>query len=154
MLCRGRRLDDLRVVFGGQREPALQPRARVLGAAALETVRQQDDEAGEPLPLVLRAHDELVDDDLRDVGEVAVLRLPQHEPLGAIQAVAPLEAEHPGLAERAVVDLDGLLVRRQMRERRVRLAVLVVVEDRVALTERTARDVLAGEADVHATGDQ
>ena len=50
-------------------------------------------------PLVLRRRDELVDDDLRAVGEVAELRLPQDERLGPLDAVAVLEARAPTNSE-------------------------------------------------------
>ena len=68
----------------------------MLRTHALETVRQEQDEPREPFPLVLRTHDELIDDHLRGVHEVAELRLPQHEPVRIIEAIAPFETEHGG----------------------------------------------------------
>ena len=50
-------------------------RARVLGALAFEAVGEQQREAA-LAPLVVGRDDELVDDDLRAVGEVAELGLP------------------------------------------------------------------------------
>ena len=52
------------------------------------------------------ADDELVDDDLRAVHEVAELRLPQHERLRRGHRVAVLEADARVLGERRVVDLE------------------------------------------------
>ena len=52
---------------------------RVLGALALVAVGQQQDEPGGLVPLVLGGDDELVDDDLGAVHEVAELRLPHDE---------------------------------------------------------------------------
>ena len=57
-------------------------------------------------PLVFAGGDELVDDDLRAVGEVAELRFPEHERLGKVAAVAVLEAEHGGFGKRGVIDLE------------------------------------------------
>ncbi len=86
------------------------------------------------------------------VDEVAELRLPQHQPVGPVEAVAVLEAEHAGLAERAVVDLDLRLVGRQVHERHVGVAVLHVVEQRVAVAEGAAAGVLPGHAHAYAFG--
>ena len=108
-------------------------------------------EAREARPLVLGRDDELVDDDLRRVREVAELRLPDDELVGPVERVAVLEAEHAGLAERRVVDLEAAdaPVRGvpQVRERRVRLAGLRVEENRVAVRERPAARVLPADAD-------
>jgi hypothetical protein len=117
---------DLDVVLGAVRQEALEPRARVLGPLALVPVRQEQHEPGEALPLVLARRDELVDDDLRAVQEVAELGLPDDERLGVIEAVAELEAEDAGLGQRAVVDVDPRPIAAQPRVRRVRLAGLRV----------------------------
>ena len=66
-----RGLADLDVVVGGELEVALDARAGVLGALSLVPVRKQHDEAGEQSPLGFASGDELVDDDLGTVGEVA-----------------------------------------------------------------------------------
>ena len=66
--------------------------------------------------------DELVDDHLRAVREVAELRLPEHERRRVGEAVAVLEAEHRGLGELAVVDLEARLRLGEVVERRVLLA--------------------------------
>ena len=149
---RGRRqVADLDVVLRGQLQEALDARARVLRALPLEAVRQEQDEAGEARPLVFRRDDELVDDDLRGVGEVAELRLPDDELVGSVEGVAVLEAEDARLAEGRVVDLEAAdaAVRRvpEMGERRVRLAGLGVEEDRVPVREGAAPRVLPADAD-------
>ena len=85
----------------------------------------EEHEPAQAVPLVFAGDDELVDDDLRAVHEVAELRFPDHEAVGVVEAVAVLEAEHAGLGERAVVDLEACRVRgRAVRERRVARAVL------------------------------
>ena len=83
-------LHDLHVVLGAQREEALDARRRVLGALALVAVRQQQHEPVVLTPLVLGGDDELVDDDLGAVDEVAELRLPHHQRVGVGVGVAVL----------------------------------------------------------------
>ena len=75
-------------------------RARVLRPLALVAVRQ---EQTRPLRAAtcLRRDDELVDDDLRAVDEVAELGLPHHQHVGLVERVAELEAEHRRLREQA-----------------------------------------------------
>src|SRR5581483_4714651 len=87
----GGRVADLDVVLGAELEPALEPRARVLRPLPLVAVREQHDEPAHPLPLRLRARDELVDDHLRAVREVAELRLPHDELPRVGEAHAELE---------------------------------------------------------------
>src|SRR6056297_3806190 len=70
----GRRVRHLHVGLGAQLEEPLEPGRGVLRTLALEPVGQQHRETGEPAPLVLAAGDELVDDHLRGVHEVAELR--------------------------------------------------------------------------------
>ena len=139
---------DLDVVLGGHGEEALQARAGVLGPRALVAVGKQEREPAQPAPLVLGGDDELVDDDLRPVGEVTELRLPEDQRVGVVQRVAELEAHAPGLGERAVVDLEPPRSRPQVLERHVDRAGLRVVEHGVAMSEGAALGVLAGEPDV------
>ncbi len=65
----------------------------MLGPLPFVAVRQQQHDAAAPLPLRLRGRDELVDDHLRTVREVAELRLPQDELVRVGQAEAELEAQ-------------------------------------------------------------
>src|SRR5205807_330196 len=114
---------DLDVVGRAELQEALDARARMLWAGALVTVRQEHDEPGEAHPLVFGGHDELIDDHLRAVHEVAELRLPYDEALGAVEAVAVVEGEDALLGERTVVDLElavrhGVLIA-ERGERRV-----------------------------------
>ena len=78
----------------------------MLRPLALIAVRQQEHETRHAQPFALAGGDELVDDDLRAVGEVAELRLPQHERVGLGEAVAIFEAEHGLLGEHGVDDLE------------------------------------------------
>ena len=102
--------DDLHVVFCRQAEEALEPGAGMFRPLPFEAVGQQHDDAAQAVPLLFGTADELVDDDLRDVGEVAELRLPKDQPVGEVQAVAVLEAQDPRFGKRAVVNFNRRLV--------------------------------------------
>src|SRR5262249_18163687 len=86
VLCRRGRIADLDVVLGTLLEEALEARRGMLRPLSLETVRQEQRESREALPLVFRGGDELVDDHLRTVYEVAELRLPRHQGVGIVEA--------------------------------------------------------------------
>ena len=62
-------------------QKSLQPGAGMLGTLAFEGVRQKQHQAAQPPPLVFGTDDELIDDHLGRVDEVAVLGLPQDERL-------------------------------------------------------------------------
>ena len=126
----GGRLADLHVVVGGELQVALDARAGVLRPLALVAVGQQQDKAGEQVPLGLAGRDELVDDDLRAVGEVAELRLPQHQRLGIVARVAVLEAQHSGLRQHGVIDLEAGLLRAEMLQRNIAVFILDVDQTR------------------------
>ena len=97
--------------MGGELQVTLETRAGVLGTLSLVAVRQEQREVRHLTPLGLAADDELVDHGLRDVGEVAVLRLPQNEGVLGVDRVAVLETHNRDLRERAVMH----------RERRLRI---------------------------------
>ena len=92
----------------------------------------------------------MIEDDLRGVHEIAELRLPDHQAVRAVEAVAVFKAERAGFAERAVVNIHGRLAGREMLQRHERIADLLVVKNRVALAEGAAARVLPGQADAHA----
>ena len=148
------RRDDVRVLVAVLQEP-LDAAGRVLGALALVPVRQEDDESRLAHPLGLARAEELVDDDLRAVDEVAELRLPDAQDVGGLVRVAELEAEDAVLREEAVVDGQlRRLVRVYVVDEAVLAAVVLVVDDGVPVRERAALDVLAREADGHAVQEQ
>ncbi len=72
----------------------------MLRTLALIAMGQQHDETRHAQPLRFTRGDELVDDDLGAVGEIAELRFPQHQRLRFGEAVAVIEAEHAGFGER------------------------------------------------------
>ena len=77
ILCGRGRLADLHVVFGGELHEAFDARAGMFGPLAFVPVRKQKYHAGGKIPFVFAGADELVDDDLRAVREIAELRLPK-----------------------------------------------------------------------------
>ena len=143
----GRRgeIAHLHVAVGAQLEEALQAGARVLRALPLVAVRQQQHQPRHALPLRFAAGEELVDDHLGHVGEVAELGLPDHQRLRIRGAVAVFEAQGGHLAERRVDDLEATLLRRQVLEGHVAPPVLGVEQHGVAVGERSAPGVLAAE---------
>ena len=142
------------VALGRALEEALEPRARVLGARALVAVRQQQREPRGLPPLGQPGHEELVDDHLGRVHEVAELGLPEHERVGRLDAVAVLEAHARLLRQRAVVKLERRHRVAQLLERAPARAGVRVVQHRVALAERAALGVLAREPHRHAEREQ
>ena len=121
-LRRRRRVDHLHVVFGALLQEAFQPRAGVLRTLAFEAVRQQQHQTAETFPFVFGARDELVDDHLRGIDEVAELRLPKHQPVGPVEAVAVLESEHARLRQRRVVNIEDALPRPQVPQGHIGVA--------------------------------
>ena len=69
-------LADLDVVARGELQIALNAGAGMLRPLAFVSMREKHDNAGEQIPLVFAGGDELIDDDLRAVGEIAELRFP------------------------------------------------------------------------------
>jgi len=76
---RRRAVGDLHVVFGGHLQETLETRRGMFRSLALIAVRQQADEAGHSQPLAFARRDELVEQHLRAVGEVAELRFPHRQ---------------------------------------------------------------------------
>ena len=66
----------------------------MLRTGALVAMRQQHDEGGRLVPFDFGGHDELVNDDLRHVDKIAVLRFPQHQCIGGLHVVAVFKAQH------------------------------------------------------------
>ena len=89
---RGGRVADRHIVLGAQGEVPLDARRRVVRALTLEAMGEQQDHRGALTPLLLGTGDELVDDGLGAIGEVAELRLPEHQRVGSFDRVAVLKA--------------------------------------------------------------
>ncbi len=140
-------LGDLDVVLCGELEVTLHAGAGVLGALAFVAVGEEHDKAGEQAPFDFAGGEELVDDDLGAVGEVAELGLPEDEGLGVVAGEAVLESEAGSLGEERVIDRPAGLGGRDGGERGEAEFGFDVDEDGVALVEGAALGVLAGETD-------
>ena len=81
-----------------------------------------------PLPFRFRRDDELIDDGLRAIREIAELRLPETKHVWVIERVAVVETEDGGLREQAVVNANARLVGREMEQRQIRLPGFRVVK--------------------------
>ena len=128
----------------------------MLGPLPLISVREQQHDRRVLPPLRPIGGDELVDDRLRDVHEIAVLRLPKHQRILGRSAVPVLEAKHRCLRERTIVDLDsaaGTTIG-EVLERNVDLSRLRIVEHCLSMGKRCALSVLTGESHRFALGEQ
>ena len=111
-ILRGRAgINNLDIVLGRKREKAFEPRAGMFRPHSLKTVREQKNDPRQPMPFVFCTNDKLIDDDLRGVHEIAELRLPQNQTVGAIETVAVIESENAGFGKWAVDDLNARLFR-------------------------------------------
>ena len=142
-----RAVDEAQVDVGRGLQEALGARARMIGPLAFVAVRQQEHERRHQSPLGAAGGDELVEHHLGAVDEVAVLRFPDHQAPGVLHVVAELEADRRVLGQRAVVNLERRSRLRQLLQRHELRAGVRVVKHGVALAERAALDVLAGQAD-------
>src|SRR6266576_4255115 len=106
VLRRRRAVRHAQVALGAKGEETLQPGTRVLRTLALVPVGQKEREAGALTPLGQSRKKKLVDDHFGAVGEVAALRLPQHQRVLGLHRVAVFEAEAGVLGQGAVVQLD------------------------------------------------
>src|SRR5206468_7626344 len=118
----------------------------------LETVREQHDEPARAQPLGFARGDELIDDALGAISEVAELRLPQHQSLRVGERIAIFEAKHAELGQRAVTNLKPCAFDRGQRD--VFLTRLLIDPNCVTLAEGTAAAVLARQANAVAFRDQ
>ena len=107
-------------------------------------MRQQQHEPAHAQPFGFAGGQELVDDDLRAIGEIAELRLPQDERGGVGEAVAVFEADHGGLGKRAVDDFERGLSGADMVDRDAAFLGLLVDQHGVALRKGAAAAVLTG----------
>ena len=108
-------------------------------------MREEQHQLAALLPLFLRRRDELIDDDLGTVGEVAELSLPQHEGVGSGRRVAVLEPEHRVLGEEAVVDQERSLGGVDVLQGRVLRAAVLIHQHGVALREGAPAGILTGQ---------
>src|SRR5665213_4617107 len=95
-----RRHGDRHVVFGAQLQVALDARRGVVGALAFVPVREQHGDAGALAPRLLAGRNELVEDRLGAISEVAELRFPRDECFWTNDRVACLLYTSPSPRDR------------------------------------------------------
>ena len=122
----------------------------MLRTLAFIAMRQEDGQAAETTPLGKAGGDELVEDHLGAVGEVAELRFPHHQGFRIGGGITVLEAQHTLLRQQRVVDREAVFAGHQRLQRGVACAVLVVMHGGMAMEEGAALHVLAAEAHVEA----
>src|SRR4029079_17161807 len=127
--------------------------ARVFRPLSLVPVRKEEHERWLQPPLGPCRRDELIEDDLRPVDEVAVLRFPEHEVRWFLDVVAELEADGAVLTQRAVMDFERRVRMGERLQRDEAIAVHRIVEDGMAAAERAALDIFTGEPDRGAVGE-
>src|SRR5579875_2947790 len=150
----GRAVSDAPVILGGQLQVALNACAGVFRPLSLVAVWQEQHESRVLLPLGACGGDKLVNNHLSNIRKVTKLRLPEHESFGGLHAVAVFEAEHSRFCERAVVNGKRGPRLGQVLEGNVRLAVVLVVQHSVTVTERAALAILASQANGCTFGEQ
>ena len=147
VLSGGGEIPDDHIFLRAELEEAFEAGAGMFRAHAFVAVRQKHDEVAGRLPFRLGGGDELVDDDLRAVGEVTELRFPQREHARVGERIAVVEAEHGELGEEGVVDTELRLLRVEVLQWDVARAVFVIVENSVAVGEGAAAAILTGKPD-------
>ena len=119
VLRRGARAGKFGVVARRKLKEAFHARAGMFRPLPLIAVRKQHDQSGKQAPLFFARGDELIDQHLRAVGEIAELRLPQSKRFGIVAAIAIFEAQHRGFRKRRIEDFEQGLGKRHIRERRI-----------------------------------
>ena len=122
----------------------------MLRSHALKTVRQEHDDSRKTIPLILGTDNELINHDLRCVDEISKLRLPDNQPIGAVETVAVLETKDACLGKWAIVNLNRRLIRRQVFEGTVGVVGDCVVNHRMAMAECAPLAVLTRDTDSQA----
>lgn len=112
-------------------------------ALAFVAVGEEEGDTADVLPFGFAGGDELVEDGLGAVSEVAELGFPDAEHLGVVDGVAVVEAEDGGFGEAGVMDAEAVLFFRDVVEGGVAFEGFCVVEDGVAVAEGASFAVLA-----------
>src|SRR5438309_830241 len=104
-----RGIANLQVVFGGELQKTFEAAAGMFGALPFVAVWQEEHDPAHPLPFRFGADNELIDDRLRAIGEIAKLRLPHDKRPRVGRAKAVLEPEHAQLGKHGVDDGEAAL---------------------------------------------
>src|ERR1700760_4063553 len=109
-------------------------------------MRQKADQTRHAQPLTFAGRDELVEQYLRAIGEVAELSLPHCKRVRLGERIAILEAEHGLFREQRIDDLVMSLIAAEVVEWRVAALVLLVDQNGMALREGATFGILSRQA--------
>src|SRR6266700_6286190 len=129
ILSRRRRLANLEVIHRCELQEAFNAGAGVLRALAFVSVRKQQYQAGEQVPLGFAGNNELINDRLRYVGKVTKLRFPQNQSLRIVSAVAIFKSKDSRFRERGIVNLAARLILGDVLKRNEFLFVFNIEKD-------------------------
>src|SRR5262249_30579225 len=133
VLRRSRAVHETQVDVRGSLKEALRAACGMIRSLAFVRVGKQQDQRWAQTPLGASRRDELVEDDLRAVDEIAVLRLPDDQAVRLLHVVAELESDRRVLRQRAVVNFETGRGLRKRLQRDERVAGCRVVQHRVTL---------------------
>lgn len=100
----------------------------------------------EPLPLA--RSDELIDDALRVIREIAELRFPNRQTLRRDEGITQFETERAEFGQGGIAHDERRLVRPEVVQGDVLRLVLLIVDHRVSLGERPSLDILSAHANM------
>src|SRR5262245_61440706 len=109
----------------------------------LHAMRQKQRDAAQPSPLVFSCGNELVDNHLSSVPEIAELRLPQYKPVGRIETVSVFKTKHARFRHRSVVNVGRRLIRGEIAIREVLPAIFGIMQNGMPVAEGPAFGILA-----------
>src|SRR5262245_39760675 len=113
---------------------------------SLVAVREQKHQRRRDAPFCPAGGNELVENHLGAIDEVAILALPDDESLRFLDVVAEFETDRGIFGQRAVVDLERRARLRKLLQRNESFPGTCIVKYRVTMAEGTALDVFAGHA--------
>src|SRR5438067_10398490 len=115
----------------------------MFGSLSFVAVRKEQHDAAGALPFGFGGNNELIDDRLRTVCEIAELRLPQTQHVGIVERVSIIESEHSSFREETVINANAILLFGQVHQGNIGFARLLIVQNRMARAERAPRTILA-----------
>src|SRR3982751_1611636 len=143
ILGRSSAVANLNISLGAKLQKTLHAPTGMLRTLPFESVRQQENQATWLIPLYFGGNDELIDDNLRAIHEIAELRFPHDQGQRIGHAVTKLEAHDGVLAQQAIDSFESHLIRDKMLERNVGFTGFVIREFKMPLSKCAARNVLA-----------
>ncbi len=113
---------NLHIVFGAELQEAFDASAGMFRTLAFEAMRQQQDESAGLIPLRFGGAEELINNDLRAVDEIAELGFPHDQGQRIGHAIAEFKTHHGVFAEQAIDGFELGLIWLQVFESHVAFA--------------------------------